>query len=97
MTQTQVREDVIGILSEVRDDSHCSTTLTEDTRLFADLGFESIDVVALGSALEQHFNQSFSYAEFISRARREQWADITVGQLLAFLASSLHGTAAVHR
>ena len=97
MTQTQVRDDVIGILYEVREDSHSSTMLTEDSRLFADLGFESIDVVALGSALEQHFNQSFRYAEFISRARREQWADITIGQLLSFLASSLHGNAAVHR
>jgi len=97
MKRSEVREHVIEILSEIRDDSHCSTMVTEDTRLFADLGLESIDVVALGSALEQYFDQSFSYAEFLSRARQQQWADITVDQLLTFLVSSLNAATMVHR
>lgn len=84
-----VRDELIDILKQIRDDWECSTDVTEATGLFRDLGFESIDAVALGSSLEDHFDQSLPFAEFLTKAREQQFSDITVGQLIDFLMQSL--------
>ena len=89
LTRDAVRDDLIAILKQIRDDWECSTDVTEDTGLFQELGFESIDAVALGSALEDHFNRSLPFAEFLTKAREEKLTDITVGRLVDFLVESL--------
>ena len=63
--------------------------IDDRTGLFRDLGFESIDLIALGSMLEEHFNQTLPFAEFLTRAREERVEDITVGAMLAFLVANL--------
>jgi len=68
--------------------------VTENTGIFSELGFESIDAVALGAALEEHFGTSLPFAEFLTRAKEQNVTDITVGQLVTFLMSSLNGAAA---
>lgn len=88
-SRDNIRDEILGILKQIRDDWECSAEITESTGLFRDLGFESIDAVALGSALEDHFNQTLPFAEFLTRAREEQWADITIGRLTDFLIGAL--------
>lgn len=81
--------DLLKILSEFRDDWEYSDQITEATGVFRDLGFESIDLVALGSAIEDHYNQSLPFAEFLMNATERQVPDITVGDLLDFLMEHL--------
>lgn len=88
-TRYAVRDELIEILKQIRDDWESSTDITEATGLFRDLGFESIDAVALGSSLEDHFDQSLPFAEFLTKAREQQVPDITVGRLVDFLMQSL--------
>jgi acyl carrier protein len=89
LTQEQIRNDLISLLKEARDDWDDSVVITDETGLFLDLGFESIDAVGLGSALEQHFDKVLPFPEFMSRAKEEDLADITVGRLLEFLRLNL--------
>lgn len=88
-TRDAVRDELIEILKQIRDDWECSSDVTEATGLFRDLGFESIDAVALGSSLEEHFDQSLPFAEFLTKARELQLTDITIGQLIDFLMQNL--------
>lgn len=89
MTREKIRTELIQLLKEAREDWDESIDITEDTGLFLDLGFESIDAVGLGSALEQHFGQILPFPEFMARAKEENLSDITVGRLVDFLVVSL--------
>lgn len=89
MTREQIRTDLIELLKEAREDWDDSIVLTDDTGLFLDLGFESIDAVGLGSALEQHFGQVLPFPEFMSKAKEENLTDISIGRLVDFLVLNL--------
>ena len=72
-------------LRDFREDSDSALTITEETGIFHQLGFESIDAIGLSTALEARFNQSFPFPEFMMMMKKENATDITVGQLLEFL------------
>ena len=84
-----VRGDLVTILSEVREDWEYTDEITEQTGIFKDLGYESIDAVVLGSAIEEHFDQSLPFAEFLTKSNEQQAKEITIGNLLDFLMAHL--------
>ena len=84
-----IRNDLLKILTELRDDWEYSGEITEQTGIFQDLEFESIDAVALGTAIEEHYNQSLPFAEFLTKASERKATDITVGELVSFLVENL--------
>lgn len=92
LSREKVRNELLTILGDWREDWEYAGTITEDTGIFNDLEFESIDAVAFGSAIEEHFNQSLPFAEFLTKAREQQQDDITVGNLLDFLMTNLEGS-----
>jgi acyl carrier protein len=87
-----IRSELLTILTGLRDDWEYSGEITERTGLFSDLEFESIDAVALGTAIEEHYNQSLPFAEFLTKASERKATDITVGELVTFLAQNLHSS-----
>ncbi len=88
-----IRKDLLTICAELREDWEYTGEITSSTGLFKDLQFESIDAVALGSAIEEHYDQSLPFAEFLMKANERKAADITVGELIEFLALHLRPTA----
>lgn len=89
LSRDQVREQMLGLLRDAREDWDESLTVTDQTGLFQDLGFESIDAVGLSSALESHFDQTLPFPEFMAKAKQMGWSDITIGALLDFLMTNL--------
>jgi acyl carrier protein len=89
LTRDQVRTDLIGILKTAREDWDNSIVVTDDTGIFRDLGFESIDAIGLSSALEDHFGAVLPFPEFMAKAREMQAQDITIKMLLDFLMHNL--------
>lgn len=92
LTRERVREDLIELLKDAREDWDHALVITDQTGIFNELGFESIDAVGLSSALEGHFEQSLPFPEFMARAKEQNLKDITVGQLLDFLMQNLNGS-----
>lgn len=84
-----VKDSLMNMLKDLREDWEYSEELTEETGIFRDLGFESIDAVALGAAIEEHFGQQLPFAEFLTHARDQNLEDIKIGYLLDFLMSHL--------
>jgi len=82
----------MDIMKELREDWEYSGEITEETGIFGDLGFESVDAVALSAAVEEEFGESLPFAEFLTRARDSQLKDITIGYFLDFLMANLKGT-----
>ncbi|MDO8629216.1 MAG: phosphopantetheine-binding protein [Phycisphaerales bacterium] len=85
LDRSAVRVELLKVLTNLREDWDFSDEITEKTGLFSDMQFESIDAVALGSAIEEHFNQSLPFAEFLAKAYERQANDITIGELLDFI------------
>ena len=85
-TQPQILSDVIELMTELAGDWEYSGELTPDTRLLMDLGLESLDLVVLGSALQERYGLlpfSAFLAEIGQRPPAER--DVTVSELVAFV------------
>ena len=85
----RIRADLLAILSDLREDWEYPGEITASTGIFKDLEFESIDAVALGSAIEDHYNRSLPFAEYLMKANERKATDITVGELIDFLTEHL--------
>lgn len=81
--------DLVDILSELRDDWEYSETITRQTSMLHDLYFESIDAVALGAAIEENYNQSMPFAEFLAELGEQENPDLRVGDLVDFIYKNL--------
>jgi acyl carrier protein len=89
LTRDRLRDEVLAILREKVDslDSGFSGTLTEETRIFGDLDFESVTLVEFCTAVGKHYRKKLPFQSLVFRDGRFQ--DFTVGELVTFLEEHL--------
>jgi acyl carrier protein len=85
----QIAADLAAIFRDTMGDWEYSGEITPETRIFADLGLESIDLVALGGAIEEHYRRTFPFAQWLTELRDRQVDDIRVEDVLQFLHDNL--------
>jgi acyl carrier protein len=90
VSQEQIFADLLALLDGLSDDWEYSGEISLETYLFSDLGFESIDAVALGTALEEYYAQALPFAEFLAEIGQREQQDIRVGDLVEFIHKSLN-------
>ena len=90
-SEEAILADLIGILRGMTDWEY-SEPISRETRFFADLGFESIDAVVFGEAIEAHYRQRFPYAEFLTKLAEREQRDLPLGELVDFTRSHLDGS-----
>ena len=81
-------DDIVAILSSelgVRS----SIAISEETRLFADLGLASIDAVVLSEALQKYYNRPLPFSVLMAEIGRRSERDLSIGELVAFLSKHL--------
>lgn len=88
-----IEQRVVQVINEMVDgwDSLDARSVTLDTRLIADLEFESIEIVQLAVALGQHFDDEEVPFEELFMRDGDYVHDLTVAQVAAFLRSHLEG------
>jgi acyl carrier protein len=69
-----------------------STAIKEETRFFADLGLASIDAVVLSERLREHYRQPLPFDLLMAEIGRRMERDLSIGELVAFLAANLRTT-----
>jgi acyl carrier protein len=84
-TQEQILQEVLKLLLNVSRDWELDGPMTGDTRLFADLAFESLDLVVLGAAVQEHFGQKFPFPEFFAEIGQRSVRDLTVREWVDFI------------
>ena len=84
LTKEQIFIDVRGLLDDLKGDWDYEDEIVHDTRLFADLGFESIDAVALAAAIEELYQRQLPFAEYLAGLAQEEVPDITVEDIVTF-------------
>ena len=91
-TQEQVFKDLVSILEDLSDEWELPDEITMDTSFLNDLGFESIDVVAFGTAIEEFYEQMFPFAEYLATISQNDEIDIRVNDVVEFVHKNLNGS-----
>jgi acyl carrier protein len=85
--------DVSGILRVLLEDYGLEDAdITMDTKFHNDLELESIDLVALSGSLRDHYGDKVNFAAFIAERGLEEIIELTVGDLVTHIVSSLQST-----
>ena len=81
---------LLGILNHMSNDWEYSGEITPSTFLVADLGFESIDVVVLGTVVQKHYDQSMPFSEFFAEIGQREVRDIRIDEFVEFIYQHLN-------
>ena len=81
-----VMSGVLSLLDELAGDWEYDGEIEPGTRFIADLGLESLEIVVLGTMLQQRYGR-LPFAEFLEELgqRPVEERDITVAELVAFV------------
>jgi len=88
----QVMEDVLMLLGRVSEDWEYGGEITAETRFFADLGLASLDVVVLGTAIQEHYGRVFPFMKLFAELGERQIPDIPVGEWVDFIHKQMQVT-----
>lgn len=88
-TREELFSDVVGLLNGLRDDWEYGGEFTPETGLIGDLDLESIDLVALGTAVEDKYRKQLPFAEFLASLEARNARDLTIKDILDFLEKEL--------
>ncbi len=94
MTKAPSRTEILDVVSTVLERDlgvQSSSAIDEHTRFFADLGLASIDAVVLGERLQEHYGRPLPFNELMAEIGRRTQRDLSIGELVAFLAANLPG------
>jgi acyl carrier protein len=83
-TSTQLLADVLELMTQLAGDWEYDGPITADTFLFADLGLESLDLVVLGTSVQERYGR-MPFAEFLAQVGQRTLRDVSVGELAAFI------------
>lgn len=86
MPDPQVLAEILGLMNQLAGDWEYSGSITANTRLLADLGLESLDLVVLGTSIQQRYGR-LPFAEYLADIgqRPLEERDITVGELVTYV------------
>lgn len=76
-------------LSKLASDLDYAGEIDGDTCLFADLGFESLDLVVLGTAIQEYYGRKMAFTELMADLGERQIKDLTLSELTDFVHSEL--------
>lgn len=82
----QVLASVLELMTKLAGDWEYEDEITPETYLLGDLGLESLDLVVLGTSIQQRYGR-LPFAEYLAEIgqRPVEERDITVGELVNFV------------
>ena len=78
----QVLSDVLGLLDELSNDWEYEGTVTPETGLLTDMGFESLELVVLGVAIQEQYKITKPFPEFLADLGERKVEDVFVKDLV---------------
>ena len=89
-TREEIMDDVLRLLRQLADDWEYTEEITPQTRFFADMGLASLDVVVLGTAVQEHYGQVLPFTELFAEVGQRAIPDIPVGEWVDFIYEHLN-------
>jgi len=91
-TREEVMEDVLMLLGRLSEDWEYGGEITPETRFFADMGLASLDVVVLGTAIQEHYGRVFPFMKLFAELGERQIPDIPVGEWINFIHTQMQAS-----
>ena len=88
-----VRDELFGLIDELAEDWEYDGELTGETRFLADMGLESLDLVVLGTMIQQRCGR-LPFTEWLAEIgeRPVEERDVSIDELVAFICASREPT-----
>ena len=83
-TSTPLLDELLEMIGRLAEDWGYDEPLSADTRLFGDLGLESLDLVVLGTVIQERYGR-VPFAEFLADMGKHGARDVTLGDLVIFV------------
>lgn len=83
-SRDEVLAEILPLLRKLAGDWEYEGQITEDTLLFADLGFESLDLVVLGTQIQQQYDRVLPFPEFYAELGASGQQDVSVAAWVDF-------------
>lgn len=86
MTDPQILAELLDMIDELAGDWEYDGPITPDTYFLADMGLESLDLVVLGTMIQQRYGR-LPFAEYLAEIgeRPADERDVTVAELVTFV------------
>ena len=84
-TREDIMEDVLRLLRQLADDWEYTGEITPQTCLFADMNLVSLDVVVLGTAVQEYYSQIIPFAELFAELGQRGIPDIPISEWVDFI------------
>ena len=79
-----IQEYILNKLLELSQDWDEPGEISPSSKIFSELGFESLDAVVLGVAIQEHYGVQMPFSELYA-ALGEQQKDLSVAELVDFV------------
>lgn len=90
---TTTREDIFNhvqkLLKDLAHDWDYANEIDGGTLIFRQLGFESLDIVVLGAAIQEHYGRTLPFSQLYAELG-ESGTDLSVDGLVDFVAAHLN-------
>jgi acyl carrier protein len=96
-TRDDIMADVLALLRKLADDWEYTGEITQETRFFADMGLRSLDVVVLGTAIQEHYKQVLPFVKLFAQVGQRAVPDMPVGEWVDFIAENIQEVPAAAR
>lgn len=90
-TKQEIMNEVLNLLTQLASDWEFEGEIGAETRLFSDLGFQSLDAVVLGNSLQERLGRPIPYGELLIEIGQRPFNDVTVGEWVDFTWRHLEG------
>ena len=84
-TREKILAEVLALLNSVVQDWEFEGPIGANTRVFADLAFESLDLVVLGSKVQERFGQTLPFPQLFAEIGQREVRDLTIGEWVDFI------------
>lgn len=92
-SRAEILDYVVRTIEELSQDWDYSREVGAQSLLFTELGMESLDVVVLGTAIQEHYQFQMPLAELLAEVGQRANHDLSISELVDF--TDLHLNAKV--
>jgi acyl carrier protein len=92
-SRQEILHYVLKSLSELSQDWDYSDPIGPDTLLFSEMGLDSLDLVVLGTGMQEHYNQQMPFAEFLAAIGERGQRDVSIAELVEFIDAQMNSQA----
>jgi acyl carrier protein len=88
-----IQNYVLETLGELSQDWDYSRPVGPESLLFSELGLESLDVVVLGTTIQEHYQKQMPFAELLGEIGQRDRKDLSIRELVDFVYAHTNPTA----